>query len=64
MIDYSENLSGTNYFISDQGRITQVLINLISNAIKFTPEGTVRVTVDQKLIHGDSYLEFKVIDTG
>ena len=44
----------------DKYRLGQVLINLIGNAIKFTDEGEVKVTVQRK----DSLLEFTVSDTG
>ena len=53
----------------DYARLRQVLVNLISNAVKFTNEGTVQVGVRQ--IPGDStgrgfplQLEFCVRDTG
>lgn len=46
--------------IADGKRLRQVMINLISNAIKFTPEGT--VSVDLKYRNQVAY--FSVIDTG
>jgi PAS domain S-box-containing protein len=46
--------------VADQGRIKQVLINLVGNAIKFTRQGGVEVSV---LRAGDS-LVFTVTDTG
>jgi len=46
---------------ADKGKLRQVLVNLLNNAVKFTPsEGTVRL--DVKKIEG-AY-EFRVIDTG
>ncbi len=45
---------------SDERRIKQIVINLISNAIKFTDEGRVDVTAEQK---GD-WVEIRVRDTG
>ncbi len=51
--------------VTDSTRLKQVLINLLNNAIKFTPKGNVRVTVDAKTDQtGRSTLEFAVIDTG
>ncbi len=48
---------------TDPVRLRQVLVNLVSNAIKFTDEG--RVTVGVELVMGDeSELKFSVSDTG
>jgi two-component system, chemotaxis family, CheB/CheR fusion protein len=49
---------------SDSKRLRQILINLIGNAIKFTPSGSVRLIVQQVEIDGRPKIEFKVIDTG
>ncbi len=47
-------------FLSDPYRLNQVLINLITNAIKFTPLGTINFSVELK----ENRLLFKVKDTG
>lgn len=46
--------------IGDQNRVGQVLINLISNAVKFTQEGEVWISIQPR----DKLLEFSVADTG
>ena len=53
-----------NSYTTDQGRIKQVLTNLLSNSMKFTPEGGITVTVSEEVIHFDRYLKFIVHDTG
>lgn len=44
----------------DLERLTQIFVNLIGNAIKFTDEGSVKVTVSLK----DKGFDFSVADTG
>ncbi|MCW3060417.1 MAG: histidine kinase [Capsulimonas sp.] len=46
---------------SDEGKISQILRNLISNALKFTERGEVRVRCD---IDSNGALAFTVTDTG
>ncbi|HEV8404843.1 MAG TPA: ATP-binding protein [Nitrososphaera sp.] len=45
---------------ADKGRLFQVLSNLLKNAIKFTSEGTIRVTLEER----DGQAMVQVIDTG
>ena len=49
----------------DPDRLRQVLINLVSNAIKFTAKGSVRLRVEPDSGHaGSGSLRFSVADTG
>ena len=45
---------------ADKGRITQVISNLLSNAAKFTKEGSIRVAAERK----SSQIVISVKDTG
>ncbi|PWB27665.1 GAF domain-containing hybrid sensor histidine kinase/response regulator [Flavobacterium sp. HTF] len=51
--------------IGDQGRLNQILVNLAGNALKFTEEGEVTVSVKKTEETADTYsLKFTVKDTG
>ena len=51
--------------LGDAGKLKQVLINLIGNAIKFTERGEIEVTVDcDERTGNDAMLRFAVRDTG
>jgi signal transduction histidine kinase/DNA-binding response OmpR family regulator len=46
---------------TDEGKVSQVLRNLISNALKFTRRGYIRVTAE---IEAGGWIVFRVADTG
>ena len=48
--------------LGDQWRITQILINLLGNAIKFTHDGEVTLEIERH--PGTDIIEFRVIDDG
>jgi two-component system, sensor histidine kinase and response regulator len=51
--------------IGDQGRLGQVIVNLVGNAIKFTERGEVLVSVEvETLAEEEVRLRFSVADTG
>ena len=53
-----ENLK---HLIADERKIKQIILNLISNAIKFTPEnGSITIKTEDK----EKYLEVSITDTG
>jgi signal transduction histidine kinase/CheY-like chemotaxis protein/HPt (histidine-containing phosphotransfer) domain-containing protein len=54
-----------DHLIGDPGRLRQVIVNLVGNAIKFTNAGEVVVYVRTRERHDDNVvLEFSITDTG
>ncbi|WP_109106123.1 PAS domain S-box protein [Azospirillum sp. TSO35-2] len=63
ILDLHGGVPGT--LVGDPLRVGQVILNLVSNAVKFTERGEVVVTVDGRVGTGDEYrLEVAVCDTG
>jgi len=60
-VDYPRDL-GT--LTVDPMRLRQILLNLLSNACKFTEKGQVSLNVRRATIDGGSWIEFAVTDTG
>jgi two-component system sensor histidine kinase/response regulator len=49
---------------SDRRALTQIIINLVNNAIKFTDQGSVKVALSQRLDADQLLTEFSVTDSG
>jgi signal transduction histidine kinase/CheY-like chemotaxis protein len=72
LFDFQIHPNVPPYIYLDEGKLRQVLINLISNAIKFTDRGYIHVRVFPKELQAkashaskpDLYLCFEVEDTG
>jgi signal transduction histidine kinase len=60
VVDAQENLGALTV---DPMRLRQILLNLLSNACKFTKEGEVKFAA-RKVSNGSSFVEFAVSDTG
>jgi K+-sensing histidine kinase KdpD len=60
IIEAQENLGALN---TDSMRLKQILLNLLSNACKFTKEGEVALRV-RKVADGRDWVELAVADTG
>ncbi len=52
--------SGLAPVVGDRDRLVQVVLNLVSNAVKFTPSGRVRVVVDA----AEGQVRVRVVDSG
>jgi CheY-like chemotaxis protein len=49
---------------ADNLRLRQVLLNLLSNACKFTKDGEVRFSITRRLAGDRDWIEFRIADTG
>jgi GAF domain-containing protein/CheY-like chemotaxis protein len=58
-----ENQEGLGPLTVDPMRLRQILLNLLSNACKFTKEGEVALRV-RKVVDGSNWIEFAVSDSG
>jgi signal transduction histidine kinase/DNA-binding response OmpR family regulator len=64
-LTYAVEASVPRFIVGDAGRLRQVLVNLLGNAVKFTPAGEVGVTVSARPLEGAAHeLHFAVRDTG
>lgn len=66
-IEYSVNYENMTIdeVVGDELRISQIVINFLSNAVKFTSQGEVTVTFRQMMLHeGTADLMISVHDTG
>jgi protein-histidine pros-kinase len=49
---------------TDQRALSQIIINLANNAIKFTEQGTINIKVLRRKVRGEKTIEISVTDTG
>lgn len=65
-IDFSVEIANDvpEHICGDRIRIIQVLNNLISNAVKFTDEGEIKVICRMNEVNGSKCIDFSVKDTG
>ena len=62
VLDFSQDLP--KGYIGDAGRVRQILMNILGNAIKFTEKGSVEFTVNGLQSGDEIALELSIKDTG
>ena len=63
LVEFAEHVQ--DYYIGDVGRIRQIILNLLTNAIKFTKEGYVVLRIRSKDVDGKkACVFFEIEDTG
>ena len=60
-VNCSDDLGGMR---GDEAKVRQALFNLLSNAAKFTHEGTVTLDAARERMDGSEWIVFRVVDTG
>jgi osomolarity two-component system sensor histidine kinase NIK1 len=65
---YQVDQTVPDWVVGDSFRLRQIILNLVGNAIKFTEEGEVKVTItetsDAQCGPGEHMIRFRVADTG
>ena len=65
-IKYSVTMVGNvpSVLVGDEVKLYQILMNLLSNSVKYTNKGSIRLVVEAKIFGNKANLIFRVIDTG
>jgi two-component system sensor histidine kinase/response regulator len=64
-LTYEVDSNVPDALVGDPGRLRQILVNLVGNAIKFTASGEVALRVDADAVSvEEAVLHFRVVDTG
>ncbi|MGF1506180.1 MAG: response regulator, partial [Anaerolineae bacterium] len=61
ILDYADNVGS---MVADLTKVRQILLNLLSNAAKFTEDGTVRLTAERVIDQGREWIVFALEDSG
>ncbi len=63
-LEVSDQVKGEDMIFTDPQRLSQILVNLLSNSIKFSHRGTIKVTLSLQVLAGTKNLKIEVEDNG
>ena len=65
-INFSVEIKGSipNTLMGDETKVYQILMNILSNAVKYTKKGSIKFVIESVISGNKDNLTFKVIDTG
>ncbi len=52
------------FFVTDEAKVRQILVNLLSNASKFNKSGFVQLNVTERTFEDQLFIQFEVVDDG
>ena len=63
-LDFEVGPQAPDYLVSDPAKVQQILKNFLSNAVKFTDEGGITVTLEPQAVEDALPVKIRVRDTG
>ncbi len=64
MLETHINPDVPEHVLADKKAVDKILSNIVSNAIRFTDRGNIKLVIDQQIIESKKMLRFTIIDTG
>ena len=58
------NIEELGFAMADPTRLKQALMNLFSNAVKFTQNGTITINAEHRVYENKTWIAIQIIDTG